>query len=320
MTNLKLSVVIPCYNEQSGLEELCRRVTQVCVETVSNDYELVLVNDGSTDATWPIMQQLCTLYPPLRVIDLSRNYGHQLALSAGLKFCRGERIFILDADLQDPPELLPAMMARMDEGVDVVYGQRSERAGESAFKKVTAHIFYRTLNKLIDIKVPPDTGDFRLMSRQVLNILNDMPEHYRFIRGMVSWIGFRQEAMTYQRAPRFAGQTHYGLSKMLKLAADAVTGFSVRPLRLASYAGLICGVGALVVLFFSLIEYLFGDAVRGWTSLAVLILIIGSIQMFIIGIIGEYIGRLYMESKGRPLYIVREVRHGQTSTRTGHEG
>lgn len=313
MIKLKLSVVIPCYNEQSCLEELCQRVVPVCAASVGEDYELVLVNDGSSDATWSVMQQLCKVYPTLKVIDLSRNYGHQLALSAGLKLCSGERIFVLDADLQDPPELLPEMMAMMDAGVDVVYGQRTERAGESVFKKLTAHIFYRTLNKLIDVKVPPDTGDFRLMNRRVLNALNDMPEHYRFIRGMVSWIGFRQEALLYQRAPRFSGKTHYGLSKMLKLATDAVTGFSVRPLRLASYAGLACAAGAILALFFLLGEYFFGQTVRGWTSLGVLILVIGSVQMFVIGIIGEYIGRLYIESKGRPLYIIREVVKGQAS-------
>jgi len=313
MTAPRLSVVVPCYNEQTGLHELHRRVAEVCEASTGDSYELVLVNDGSTDETWKMMEELCATNPHAVAVDLSRNYGHQLALSAGLQLCRGERILILDADLQDPPELLPRMMARMDEGIDVVFGQRIERAGETAFKKTTAHLFYRLLNSLVDVEIPPDTGDFRLMSRRAVDILNAMPENHRFIRGMVSWIGLRQEAQPYERAPRFAGHTNYTLSRMLKLAFDAITGFSVRPLRLASYAGVGCSIAAFLILIYLLVEHFTGHTIVGWTSIAALILVIGSIQMFIIGIIGEYLGRLYMEAKGRPLYIVRAITRGEAA-------
>jgi dolichol-phosphate mannosyltransferase len=205
------------------------------------------------------------------------------------------------------------MMARMDAGADVVFGQRTERAGETGFKRSSAHLFYRLLNSLVDIEIPADTGDFRLISRRALDILNAMPEHHRFIRGMIAWIGLRQEALPYERAARFAGQSHYTLRKMLRLALDAITGFSVRPLRLASYAGLICSVTALLVLVYLVFEHFAGYTIEGWTSLAALILIIGAIQMFMMAIIGEYLGRLYMQSKGRPLYIVREITGGEAA-------
>jgi glycosyltransferase involved in cell wall biosynthesis len=302
-----LSVVIPCYNEADGLLELHRRLTEVCRATVQDDYELVLINDGSADATWNIMQALSAQDPHLVAINLSRNYGHQLALSAGLQIARGERIFILDADLQDPPELLPKMMARVDAGCDVVYGQRIKREGETAFKKVTAFAFYRVLDRMVDIDIPPDTGDFRLMTRRAVDVLNSMPEHHRFIRGMVSWIGLRQEALPYDRAARFAGETKYPLSKMIKFAIDAITGFSVRPLRMASYLGLAFGALCVVLMAYVLGSYFLGYTVEGWTSLAIIMLAMGSVQLFVAGVMGEYLGRLYMESKGRPLYVIQEI-------------
>ena len=307
MTGQKLSVVVPCYNEALGILELHRRVTAICTVCAGTSYELVLVNDGSTDGSWKVMKDVCAVDPHVVAINLSRNYGHQLALSAGLKMCRGDRILVLDADLQDPPELLPQMMARMDDGCEVVFGQRIERQGETIFKKASAHIFYRLLNKLVDVEIPPDTGDFRLISRRAVDVLNSMPEHYRFIRGMVSWIGLRQEALPYERAARFSGESHYPLSKMLKLAFDAVTGFSVRPLRLASYGGVCCSASAFLVLLYLLAEHFTGHTVEGWTSIAAIILTIGGVQMFMLGIIGEYLGRLYIESKGRPLYIIQEI-------------
>jgi polyisoprenyl-phosphate glycosyltransferase len=307
MVRLKLSVVIPCYNEERGIHELHRRVTEVCQACAGTSYELVLVNDGSKDTTWKIMQQVSRTDRHVVAINLSRNYGHQLALSAGLKMCRGERVFILDADLQDPPELLPDMMARMDDGCDVVFGARIERRGETFFKKASAYVFYRVLDQMVDIEIPMDAGDFRLMSRRAVDLLNGMPEHHRFIRGMVSWIGLRQEALPYERAARFAGESHYPLSKMIRLAIDAITGFSVRPLRLAAYIGLCCSAVTFLLLFYLLIEHFTGHTIEGWTSLAVIVLAVGSVQMLIIGVIGEYLGRLYMEVKGRPLYIIQEV-------------
>jgi len=307
MANLKLSVVVPCYNEEEGVHELYRRVSGVCRDSVGDSYELVLVNDGSRDATWRLMNDICQSDKHVVAINLSRNYGHQLALSAGLRMCRGERVFALDADLQDPPELLPQMMSRMDDGCDVVYGQRIKREGETPFKKVSAFIFYRLLDRLVDIKIPPDTGDFRLMSRRVVDILNSMPEHHRFIRGLVSWIGLRQEALPYERAARFAGKTKYPLSKMIRFSIDAITGFSVHPLRIASYMGILTGIAAIFLLMYVLIHYFIGYSIEGWTSLAVIVLFLGSAQLFVAGIMGEYLGRLYVESKGRPLFIIQEV-------------
>lgn len=302
-----LSVVVPCYNEEDGVRELHRRVSAICQDCVADAYELVLVNDGSSDATWNIMRELSEFDKHVVAVNLSRNHGHQLALSAGLQMCRGDRIFIIDADLQDPPELLPKMMERMDAGCDVVFGQRIKREGETMFKKASAFAFYRLLSRMVDINIPRDTGDFRLMSRRAVDILNSMPEHHRFIRGMVSWIGMRQEALPYERAARFAGETKYPLSKMMRFAIDAVTGFSIRPLRLASYFGICFGVATFLLIAYVLVQYFVGNTVEGWTSLAVIILATGSVQLFVAGVMGEYLGRLYMESKGRPLFVIQEV-------------
>ncbi|WP_336510817.1 MULTISPECIES: glycosyltransferase family 2 protein [Agrobacterium] len=302
-----LSVVVPCYNEVDGLGELHRRVTEVCVSCVSDQYELILVNDGSSDGTWAAMSKLAERDRHIVAVNLSRNHGHQLALTAGLNMCRGDRVFILDADLQDPPELLTDMMSRMDLGCDVVFGQRIKREGETAFKRASAFIFYRLLNRIVDIDIPPDTGDFRLMSRRALDVLNSMPEHHRFIRGMVSWIGLRQEAVQYERAPRFVGETKYPLHKMIRFAIDAITGFSIRPLRVATYVGLGFGFLELLLLGYVIVEYLLGNTIEGWASLAVIVLAVGSVQLFVAGIMGEYLGRLYIESKGRPLFIIQDV-------------
>jgi dolichol-phosphate mannosyltransferase len=302
-----LSVVIPCYNEQEVLLELHRRVTAVCQAAAGTSYELVLVNDGSRDATWRIMEALSKHDAQVVAINLSRNHGHQLALSAGLQLCRGQRVLILDADLQDPPELLPQMMTLMDDGCDVVFGQRIRREGETLLKKASAYLFYRLLGRMIDIDVPVDTGDFRLMSRRAVDVLNSMPENHRFIRGMVSWIGLRQEALPYERAARFAGETHYPLSTMIRFAIDAITGFSVRPLRFASYFGICFGIATLMLMVYVFFNYFTGRAVDGWTSLAVIILALGCVQLFVAGVMGEYLGRLYMESKRRPLFIVQEI-------------
>lgn len=306
----QLSVVVPCFNEQASLDELHRRVSAVCHEVVGADHEIVLVNDGSRDQTWLRMLLLAERDPHLVLVNLSRNHGHQRALSAGLSVCRGRRVLILDADLQDPPELLGPMMARMDAGADVVYGQRVARAGETAFKRLTARLFYRLFRRLVDIEIPLDTGDFRLMNRRTLDLLNRMPEQHRFIRGMVSWIGLRQEALPYERAARMAGETNYPLSKMLGFAFDAITGFSVKPLRLASWLGLAAGAGGVVVLVYAFGSWLAGRAVEGWTSLMVVMLVLGSCQLLVAGLLGEYLGRLYMEAKGRPLFIIERVVRG----------
>lgn len=302
-----LSIVIPCYNEEDSIVELHSRIKSICKKDGFDNYELILIDDGSKDKTWKIICELSKLDDRIVGISLSRNFGHQIALTAGLNQCIGDRIFILDADLQDPPELLSGMMKLMDEGYDVVYGQRSKRQGESVFKKTSAYFFYRILNKLVDLEIPQDTGDFRLISRPALDVLNRMPEQDRFIRGMVSWIGMRQKAFLYERSARFAGETHYPLTKMVKFAIDAVTGFSIKPLRLASYFSIVLGILALMILVYVFTQYFSGNNIEGWTSLAATVLLIGSIQLFVIGLLGEYIGRLYMQSKGRPLYIIQDV-------------
>ncbi|WP_428425532.1 glycosyltransferase family 2 protein [Pararhizobium sp.] len=304
---IALSVVIPCYNERDGIAELHRRVTAACDAQAGSSYEIVLVIDGATDGTREAIVDLARKDIHIVAIDLARNYGHQIALSAGLELCRGERILILDADLQDPPELLGPMMAKMDEGFDVVYGQRLKRDGESLFKRTSASLFYRLLRRMVDIDIAADTGDFRLMSRRAIDHLNAMPERYRFIRGMVTWIGLKQTAFHYHRQARFAGTTHYPLRKMVLLAIDAMTSFSIAPLRFASHLGMIFGLIGLVALGYTIVAWLEGNVLPGWTSLAAIVLILGSVQLLVLGIFGEYLGRMYMETKRRPLYIVNEI-------------
>jgi len=305
--SVALSVVVPCYNESAGISELHRRIRAVCEAQSPTGYEIVLVNDGSTDDTRARIFELARRDDRVVGVDLARNYGHQIALSAGLELCRGRRVLILDADLQDPPELLGEMMALMDQGYDVVYGAREQREGESRFKLATASAFYRLLGRLSDVKIPADAGDFRLMNRRAVDHLNAMPERYRFIRGMVSWIGLRQCAFPYKRQKRFAGSTHYPFRKMMLLAIDAMTSFSVAPLRFASHLGLGFGVLGIATLGYTVISWAAGNVLPGWTSLASIVLILGSVQLLVLGIFGEYLGRMYMESKRRPLYIINEV-------------
>ena len=308
MSGPALSIVIPCYNEEACLPELHRRISEAAKATVGESYELVLVNDGSSDRSWAAMRDLARTDPRLVAINLSRNHGHQLALTAGLDLCAGERILIIDADLQDPPELVGPMMAEMDaRDADVVYGVRRARAGETAFKKATAALFYRALARLTDTHIPLDTGDFRLMSRRALDALLSLPEQARFIRGMVAWIGFRQVPFAYDRAERHAGRTKYPIAKMIAFALDAITGFSTAPLRFASHVGLALVAASLLLLVYIAIGWLSGSAIQGWTSLMLVVVVLGAVQMFVLGMIGEYLGRLYIEAKRRPLYIVSEI-------------
>lgn len=299
-----LSIVVPCYNEEAVLEELVRRATHVAAETFGTDYELVLIDDGSTDRTVEMIEGFANQNPNIRGVVLSRNHGHQRALSAGLIHCRGEIVLVLDADLQDPPELLPDMLAVLNEGADVVYGQRVKREGESLAKKTTASAFYRLLRMLSDVEIPLDTGDFRLMRRKVVDYLNTMPEEDRFIRGMVSWLGFRQVKFSYERAERFAGETKYPFRKMLRLAIDGVTGFSTVPLRIATWLALSMTVVSLGLFVWVILQRIAGETVSGWASTVVVVLLVSSVQLFTIGILGEYVGRLYMQSKKRPLFVV----------------
>ncbi len=310
MTKPILSVVVPCFNEEECLRALHDRLTNVC-KNITDAYEILLINDGSRDASWAIMADLAAQDSHVAAINLSRRFGHQIALSAGLSLCHGQRILILDADLQDPPESLPGMMALMDQGADVVYGLRTNRAGEGFFKRASAHLFYRFLSRMAEVDLPRDAGDFRLISRRALDILNRMPERSRYIRGMVGWIGLKQVPFPYERAPRLAGQTHYPLGKMLRFALSAITSFSVAPLRLASLCGIGIGLISLLMLFYALVAWLLGDTVEGWTSMVMIILTLGSLQLIGLGIMGEYMGHLYMESKARPLFIVDEVIRAQ---------
>ena len=299
-----LSVVVPCYNEQGGIVPLLSRLLPVCEASFGRSFEIILIDDGSRDDTWTEIVDQADFNRHVVGIKLARNSGHQRALSAGLAHANGDYIFILDADLQDPPELLAAMLKTVREGSDVVYGQRRERAGETWFKKKTASLFYRVLSRLSDVDIPKDTGDFRLMTRRVLDQFNSMPESHRFVRGMISWIGFRQSPITYDRDERFNGETHYPLKKMLSFAIDAITSFSVVPLRLASITGALISLVSMLAMVAVLTNYLLGNTVEGWTSLAVLVLFIGGAQLLFLGIIGEYVGRIYTESKRRPLYAV----------------
>jgi len=306
MSNTDLSVVVPCYNEQDVLTETHRRITEAC-RSLGCAYEIVLVNDGSTDRTWPLMQELSKADEHVVAVNLSRNHGHQLALTAGLSQCGGDRVLIIDADLQDPPELLPDMMKRMDAGADVVYGQRRDREGESGFKLCTAYAFYRLIDWLSDTPIPRDAGDFRLMSRRAVDALQAMPERHRFIRGMVSWIGYRQEPIEYDRDARYAGTTKYPVRRMFRFALDAITAFSTKPLQLASLGGVIMGLLALLLIVYAFVSLFMGRTVQGWVSLMAVISVLGSVQLCVLGIIGEYLGRLYEQSKGRPLYLIERV-------------
>lgn len=305
----RLSIVAPCYNEEACLDVLYNRVSDAAREVAGDSYEIVLVDDGSRDRTWEMIRALAEADRHVLALKLSRNHGHQLALSAGLDLCQGELILIIDADLQDPPELIGPMIGKMEaEQADVVYAMRSERKGETWAKRLTAKLFYRLLSLASDgTPIPLDTGDFRLMTRRALDVLQSMPEQSRFIRGMVAWIGFRQVPFHYERDERLAGQTNYPFRKMLRLAFDAMTGFSSAPLRMASYAGMLFSLIAAALMAYSLVGWLSGEAVPGWTSLMMIVLVIGSVQMFVLGMMGEYIGRLYNQSRSRPLYIVSDV-------------
>ena len=306
--SIGLSIVVPCFNEEACLAALYERLTKAARSVMGEDYEIVLVNDGSRDSTWAMMRDLAARDAHVIGVNLSRNHGHQLALTAGLDLCRGANILIIDADLQDPPELLGPMLETMrNEAADVVYGVRKSRAGETPFKRATAHGFYRLLARATEVDIPLDAGDFRLMSRRALDVLLAMPEQARFIRGMVAWIGFRQVPLAYDRDERFAGETKYPLSKMIRFALDALTGFSSAPLKLASHAGLWLSVGSLLLIVYIAYAWATGQSIQGWTSLMLIVVVLGAVQMFVLALMGEYIGRLYNEVKGRPLYIVQEI-------------
>ncbi len=302
-----LSVVAPCFNEEGVLHELYRRVHEV-LEGSGESWELVLVNDGSRDRTPEIMRALHSQDPRVKVIDFARNFGHQIAVTAGMDYARGDAVVLIDADLQDPPELILEMLAKWREGYEVVYAVRSERKGETWFKEFTAKAFYRIIYKITDIDIPMDTGDFRLMDRKVVEALKTMREKHRFMRGMSVWVGFKQTGVKYVRAERYAGETKYPLKKMLKFAMDGITSFSYFPLQLATYIGFISAALAVLGILVTVILRLSGShAFYGQATTLVSVLFLGGVQLICLGILGEYLGRIYDEVKGRPLYIVREA-------------
>ena len=300
-----LSVVVPCYNEQAVIRETHGRLTAALADLPGLDLEVVYVDDGSRDATPELLRELQREDPRVRVVYFSRNFGHQIAVTAGIEHAAGDAVVLIDADLQDPPDVIPTMVARWREGYQVAYGVRADREGETAFKRATAKTFYRVLNRLSDTEIPLDTGDFRLMDRAVVDALQHMPERDRFVRGMVSWLGFRQTAVPYSRAARFAGDSKYPLFKMLRFAVDGVASFSVLPLRAVAYLGFaVSGLASLGIVYALVLRLFTDDWVTGWTAIFISVMFLGGVQLLSIGVIGEYVGRIYGESKRRPLYVV----------------
>lgn len=315
-----LSVVVPCYNEEAVIEETHRRLSK-SLEHLGDPFEIVYVDDGSRDRTLSMLRLIQAKDESVRVISFSRNFGHQIAVSAGLDHAQGDAIVLIDADLQDPPELIGTMLEKWREGYDVVYGQRHSREGESYFKVATARLFYRSINRLSDVPIPLDTGDFRLMSRQVVDVLRRMRERDRFIRGMVSWVGFRQYALPYERARRYAGVSKYPLRKMIAFATDGILSFSIKPLRLATTMGFMTSALAIVGILYALILRLWtSNWVSGWTLLIISVLLLGGVQLICLGIVGEYVGRIYSESKRRPLYLIGETFGFRSSTDSPQDG
>ena len=300
------SVVAPVYNESGSLMEFYRRTCSV-LESTGESWELILIDDGSQDGSTEIIRQLAKEDEHVRPVIFARNFGHQIAVTAGLDYSRGKAVTIIDSDLQDPPEVILDLVAKWREGYEVVFAVRAEREGETAFKLWTASLFYRVIYKITDVKIPMDTGDFRLMDRRVVDVMNRMREHHRFLRGMSAWVGFKQVGVPYKRMARFAGSTKYPFNKMLKLALTAITGFSYLPLQVATILGFIAAglslVAAIVVIIMRAVT---GAAFLGQASTLIAVLFLGGVQLISLGILGEYIGRIYDEVKGRPLYIVRE--------------
>jgi dolichol-phosphate mannosyltransferase len=307
MSKIRYSIIAPCWNEEANIPELYRRVKEV-LDRAAGSWELVLINDGSTDRTGEIIRQLHAQDARVHFIEFARNFGHQIAVTAGMNYAQGDAMILIDADLQDPPELILGMIEKWQEGYEVVYAVRQERRGETWFKLFTARLFYRLIYRITDVDIPLDTGDFRLMDRKVVDQLNRMKEHHRFIRGLTSWVGFKQTGIPYVREERFAGATKYPLRRMVKLAITAITGFSIFPLQLATFMGFVtAGMSSLFILGVIIARLSGSQAFAGQATTLVMVLFLGGIQLISLGIIGEYIGRIYDEVRGRPLYIVSEA-------------
>ena len=305
MSSPELSLVIPVFNEEAVIPELRRRLCEF-LEGVDAEWEVVFVDDGSKDQSRTLLENLCRADERFGLVALSRNFGHQVAITAGVDYARGDAVVIMDADLQDPPEVVKEMLDKYREGFDVVYGVRLAREGEGWFKRSTAALFYRLLRGILGVPIPVDTGDFRLISRRVVVALRSLQEANRFVRGMVAWVGFRQTAVHYERPARFAGETHYPLRKMLKFALDGITSFSTLPLRLATWLGALSGVFGILVAGWAIYAKLMNQAaVPGWATIMMAVSLASSAQLMMLGVLGEYIGRIYDEVKRRPLYLVQ---------------
>jgi|HubBroStandDraft_1064217.scaffolds.fasta_scaffold03588_8 polyisoprenyl-phosphate glycosyltransferase len=306
-TRPTVTLVLPIHDEEEVIPELHRRL-QDFVHQVGVSVEVIFVDDGSSDRSLQLLRELSSHEPRYRILSLSRNFGHQVAITAGLDHSTGDAVVVMDADLQDPPEVVKEMLEKWREGFDVVYAIRRKRQDETWFKLVTARVFYRLFAAMIPIDVPLDAGDFRLMSRRVVVALGALRETHRFVRGMVAWVGFRQAKVLYDRPGRFAGQTKYPLRKMARFAVDGITSFSILPLRFSTYLGIVMSLISLAVTAWALVsKYVFQRTVTGWTAIVVIIALFASVQFFMIGILGEYVGRIFEEIKGRPLYVVREA-------------
>ena len=304
----KVSLVVPMYYEEEVVNECYTRLTNVLQKLENYDYEIIFINDGSKDKTLELLEEIAKEDNKIKILSFARNFGHQCAVTAGLKHVSGDAIVIIDADLQDPPELIPDMLKLWEEGNQVIYGKRKTRDGESAFKLLTAKMFYNTLNALSDVEIPKDTGDFRLVDREVVEVINSLPEHNKFLRGLWSWVGFKQMPYEYERKERFAGETKYPLKKMLKLASDGIISFSTKPLKFVGALGLISiGISAFIMIY-ALISFIFklNNLTAGWTSLMIAITFFAGVQLLSIWIMSEYIARIYDESKNRPQYIIEK--------------
>lgn len=305
----KVSVIVPMYYEEEVANECYNRLKNV-FEGINDkyEYEFVFVNDGSKDRTLEILKEIANQDKNVKVISFSRNFGHQAAVTAGIRYCTGDSAVIIDSDLQDPPELIVDMIGKWEEGYKVVYAKRGKRKGESAFKLITAKMFYKMLNNLSDVDIPRDTGDFRLVDRDAIDQIKNLPEHHKFLRGLFSWIGYKQTPIEYERQERFAGKTKYPLKKMLKLATDGIIGFSSKPLKLVGFAGIFSILISLVILIYSILSFAFkwNNLTAGWTSIMVTVTFFAGVQLLSLWIMAEYIARIYDEGKNRPEYIVEE--------------
>ena len=304
----KISVVIPMYYEEEVANECYERMSSVLKSIPNYEYEIIFVNDGSKDKTLEILEGIAEKDKNIKVISFSRNFGHQCAVTAGLRYVTGDAIVIIDADLQDPPELILEMIKLWENGNEVIYGKRKIRKGESAFKLLTAKMFYKTLNALSDVDIPKDTGDFRLVDRKVVDVINSLPEHNKFLRGLFSWVGFEQEAYEYERKERFAGRTKYPLKKMLKLASDGIISFSTKPLKLVGGLGILSIIFSFIILIYSVLSYFlkWNNLTPGWTSIMITVTFLSGVILLSLWMIGEYVSRIYDESKNRPQYIIKK--------------